>query len=141
MNVAGVVVGVMLMAVTFVGVVDVPGLVAVMLVGVALVDVVVVKLGVVFVTVTFVGIVDVAGLVAVMLVGVAFVDIVHLPFVTSAEHFRFLIVLVPFALPTRFFAKHYPTIETLPKINLSRLKSQFRRVVTFGRLSRIETGS
>ena len=44
MDVAGVVVDVMLMAVTFVDIVDVTGFVAVMLVGIALVDVVILHL-------------------------------------------------------------------------------------------------
>ena len=78
MNVTGVVVGVVLVAVALVDVVDVAGLVAVMFVGVTLVDVVVVSLSVVLVAVALVNVVDVAGFVAVMLVGVTLVDIVLL---------------------------------------------------------------
>ena len=83
MNVAGVVVNVVLVAVTLVGVMDVPRLVAVVLVGVALVHVMVVQFCVVLVAVTFVNVVDVAGFVAMMLVGIAFVDVVMLHRFTS----------------------------------------------------------
>ena len=68
----------MLVLVALVRIVDVAGLVAMMLVGVALVDRVSVLIRVVLVLVALVLAVDVAGLVAVMLVAVAFVDVVLL---------------------------------------------------------------
>ena len=71
-------VSVMLVVVALVRVVDVAGLVAMMLVGVALMGRVSVLIRVVLVLVALVLAVDVAGLVAVMLVAVAFVDVVLL---------------------------------------------------------------
>ncbi len=78
MNVAGVVVGVMFVAVALVDVVDVAGLVAVVLVSVALVHGMVVKLSVMFVAVALVDVVNVAGFVAMVFVSIALVDIVNL---------------------------------------------------------------
>ena len=78
MDVIGVVVNVVLMPVTFVGIVDVARLVAVVLVGVTLVGIVVVKLGVMLVGVTLVNVVDVARRVGVVLVGVTLVNSVKL---------------------------------------------------------------
>ena len=83
MGVAGVVVNVVFVGVALVRVMDVAGLVAVMLVGVALVNVVVVQLSVMLVSVALVNVVDVAGFVAVMLVGVALVNVVYLHRFTS----------------------------------------------------------
>ena len=83
MGVAGVVVNVVLVGVTLVGVMDVAGLVAMVLMGIAFVGVVVVQLGMVLVRVALVNIVNVAGFVPVMLVGVALVDIVYLHGFTS----------------------------------------------------------
>ena len=77
-DVAGVFVDVVLVVVALVGVMNVPGLVPVVLVGVALMGCVVVGLGVVLVGVALVGVVHVAGLVAVVLVGIALVNIVKL---------------------------------------------------------------
>ena len=65
-----------LVPVTFVGIVNMTGLVAVVLVSVSFVDVVVVQLGLMLVGVAFVDVV--VGLVAVVLVGVAFVNFVRL---------------------------------------------------------------
>ena len=68
----------MLVAVALVRVMDVAGLIAMMLVGVALMGRVSVLVRVVLVLVALVLAVDVAGLVAVMLVVVTFVDVVLL---------------------------------------------------------------
>ncbi len=86
MNVSGVVVDVVFVSVALVGVMDVAGLVAVVFVGIALVNVVVVKLGVVLVAIAFVDVVDVAGLVAVVFMGVALVDIVMLHQLPPAKY-------------------------------------------------------
>ena len=85
MGVAGVVVNVVLVGVALMGVMDVSGLVAMVLMGIAFVGVVVVQLGMVLVGVALVNIVDVARFVAVMLVGVALVDIVYLHGFTSVR--------------------------------------------------------
>ena len=123
MNVAGVVVNVMFVTVALVGVMDVSGFVAVVLVSVALVDVVVVKLGVMLVAVTLVNVVNVAGFVAVVLVGVALVDIVMLHLVPPCR------VSIPWiqyvlALPPRDYAKPSLSIVKLWKIKSQGLKSQ-----------------
>ncbi len=73
----GVRVGVMLVVVTLVDVVDVPWLVAMVLVRVALVRVVPMLFGVVLVTVTLVDVVDVPWLVAMVLVGITLMNVVH----------------------------------------------------------------
>ena len=78
MDVPGVVVLVVLVAVAFVNIVDVARLIPVMFVGIALVNVVVMRLGMMLVVVAFVNIVDVARLIPVMFVGIALVNIVLL---------------------------------------------------------------
>ena len=78
MDVPGVVVLVVLVAVAFVDIVDVARLIPVMFVGIALVNIVVMRLGMMFVVVAFVDIVDVARLIPVMFVGIALVNIVLL---------------------------------------------------------------
>ena len=66
--------GVVVVGVTLVDVVDVAGLVAVVLVGIALVHVVGVVFGVVLVAIALVDVVDVTGLISVVFVGVALVN-------------------------------------------------------------------
>ncbi|MDE2786821.1 MAG: hypothetical protein OXL37_09175 [Chloroflexota bacterium] len=78
MNVPGVVVLVVLVAVALVNIVDVARLIPVVLVAIALVNIVVMHLGMMFVVVALVNIVDVARLVPVMFVGIALVNIVLL---------------------------------------------------------------
>ena len=77
-DVPGVIVLVMLVAVAFVYIVDVARLIAMVFVSIALVNVVVVRFRMMFVAVAFVYIVDVARLIAVMFVSIALVNVVLL---------------------------------------------------------------
>ena len=78
MNVPGVVVLVVLVPVAFMNIVDVPWLIGVVAVGVALVWVMVMRFRMMFVVVAFVDIVNVSRLIAVVFVSIALVNIVPL---------------------------------------------------------------
>ena len=114
MNVPGVVVLVVLVAVTLVDVVYVARLIAVVFVSIALVDVVVMHFRMMFVAVTLVDVVDMARLIAVVFVGIALVNVVLL-------HYHRLRLLasrpslsasVPFA-DTYFEYQYNPYFDTI----------------------------